>query len=325
MSNDNSTKLFVGGLAPEFQEHDLKKYFSQFGNVTSVNVKRDAISGRVRGFGFVSFENANAVQEVVAVPVHEINGKRVDPKPAQPPGSGHSSYGGGGGGSWGSRGGSYGGGGQQPEQSNKVFVGGIDSSMSEEEIKAIFEKLGGAAVIAVEWPYDKMRQQRKNFLFVQFEHPDSVSRVLQSGNKQTIGSSLCDLKPAFVQGSGGGSGGGGHQMNGGGGGGYNRSYNNGYNNQMMMQEAMNAPYGANDQMYQWNQQMAAQANPNQMANAYQQQQYQQGNPNLQAYYSAYAAQQNQRGKKEGVKEESLSLYGLLFEFLVSFDFCLNIK
>ena len=48
-------RLFVGNLAYSTTEDRLRQEFQRFGNVTSVAVAIDRMSGRSRGFGFVEF------------------------------------------------------------------------------------------------------------------------------------------------------------------------------------------------------------------------------------------------------------------------------
>ena len=48
-----SKKLYVGNLAYEVTEEDLKKNFGEIGECIEVNIIRDKYSGNSRGFGFV--------------------------------------------------------------------------------------------------------------------------------------------------------------------------------------------------------------------------------------------------------------------------------
>jgi len=69
-------KIFVGGLASETSEEDLKEYFSVYGALTDVVVMRDKMTGNGRGFGFVTFQDRNVAERVVAQK-HEIRGRTV--------------------------------------------------------------------------------------------------------------------------------------------------------------------------------------------------------------------------------------------------------
>lgn len=58
-------KLFVGNLAWETNEDDLKQHFSQFGKVDSAEVMRDKFTGRARGFGFVVMSTPEEAQAAI--------------------------------------------------------------------------------------------------------------------------------------------------------------------------------------------------------------------------------------------------------------------
>ena len=48
------TKVFVGGLAWETQREAMRKYFEQFGEILEAVVITDRVTGRSKGYGFVS-------------------------------------------------------------------------------------------------------------------------------------------------------------------------------------------------------------------------------------------------------------------------------
>jgi RNA recognition motif-containing protein len=78
-------KIFVGGLSTETTEQVLLEYFSQFGPVTESQIMCDHISGRSRGFGFVTFQNEESAAKVFSQGmVHMLNDKKVEVKPATP-------------------------------------------------------------------------------------------------------------------------------------------------------------------------------------------------------------------------------------------------
>ena len=45
--------IYVGNLPYNISEDDLKATFSEFGEVETVNIIKDKISGQSKGFGFV--------------------------------------------------------------------------------------------------------------------------------------------------------------------------------------------------------------------------------------------------------------------------------
>lgn len=67
-------KLFVGGLSWNTSDEGLRQAFEKFGNLSDVRVIVDRDTGRSRGFGFVTFENANSASEAIA----ELDGTELD-------------------------------------------------------------------------------------------------------------------------------------------------------------------------------------------------------------------------------------------------------
>jgi cold-inducible RNA-binding protein len=52
-----NSKLYVGNLSFQANDDQVRDFFSQFGDVASVNVVRDSYTGRSRGFAFVEMAN----------------------------------------------------------------------------------------------------------------------------------------------------------------------------------------------------------------------------------------------------------------------------
>jgi len=105
-----NSKLYVGNLSFKTSEDDLRSHFGQYGSVTDVYVAMDKMTGRPRGFAFVTMgTEEEAKQAAEKINGTELGGRQLTVNEARPkedrPGGG---FGGGGGG--GGRGG-YGGGG----------------------------------------------------------------------------------------------------------------------------------------------------------------------------------------------------------------------
>lgn len=81
---DKTGKIFVGGIAPEVTEHDFDEFFSQFGNVIDAQLMIDKDLRRSRGFGFVTFDLPEAVDNVTRNHYLELKGKRMEIKKAEP-------------------------------------------------------------------------------------------------------------------------------------------------------------------------------------------------------------------------------------------------
>lgn len=82
-SRSEACKIFVGGLASEITEKEFGDYFSQYGIVKDAVVMVDRNTGSSRGFGFVTFEKEDSVEMVMKLE-HEIMGKYVETKRAEP-------------------------------------------------------------------------------------------------------------------------------------------------------------------------------------------------------------------------------------------------
>ncbi|MGQ0794423.1 MAG: RNA recognition motif domain-containing protein [Deltaproteobacteria bacterium] len=118
--------IYVGNLARDVNEEDLKTLFAEFGEVSTVSVIKDKFSGEPRGFGFIEMPaKADAVKAIAALNGKELKGRSLSVNEARPKTdsrdgggsrggerrSGGGGYGGGGGGGGGYGGGGGGGGG----------------------------------------------------------------------------------------------------------------------------------------------------------------------------------------------------------------------
>jgi cold-inducible RNA-binding protein len=101
-----SNKLFVGNLSFETTENDLQDAFAAHGTVVEANLMTDRVTGRPRGFGFITMGTAEEAQKAIAA----LNGSQLGgraltvnvAKPREeraPGGGGRREYGGSGGGS----------------------------------------------------------------------------------------------------------------------------------------------------------------------------------------------------------------------------------
>jgi len=111
-------KLFVGNLPYETMEQDLETLFAEAGQVETVTVMRDRITGRARGFAFVEMANDNDAQTAITkLHGHQLGGRALTVNEARPQterSGGGGVFGGGGGGGRG-RGGHGGGPGRRSE------------------------------------------------------------------------------------------------------------------------------------------------------------------------------------------------------------------
>jgi cold-inducible RNA-binding protein len=107
-----STKLFVGNLSFKTTENDLQDAFAAHGTVLETNLMMDRMTGRPRGFGFVTMSTPEEAQKAIdALHGAQLDGRPLTvniarPREDRPPGGGGGGggYRGGGGGGGGDRG-----------------------------------------------------------------------------------------------------------------------------------------------------------------------------------------------------------------------------
>lgn len=69
----DKNKIFIGGLPWSVTSDTLREMFSQYGEITEAIVISDRDTGRSKGFGFVTFTNAEDAQKAL-----EMDGKQVE-------------------------------------------------------------------------------------------------------------------------------------------------------------------------------------------------------------------------------------------------------
>ncbi|BFZ65101.1 hypothetical protein YB2330_006264 [Saitoella coloradoensis] len=172
-SNKDDGKMFIGGLNWETTEASMREYFEQFGPVTDCSVMRDGVSGRSRGFGFLTFENPESVDKVVAQE-HYLDGKRVDPKRAIPR--------------------------EEQSQTSKIFVGGVSPETSEQQFRTFFSQFG--KVVDATLMIDKETGRARGFGFVTFETDAAVEQcVSQGGGFLNLNGKQVEVKRAQPKGT----------------------------------------------------------------------------------------------------------------------------
>ena len=93
-----STKIFVGGLSWNTDDHGLRAAFEKFGEVADSKVITDRDTGRSRGFGFVTFTNPEAVSRAIEeMDGQDLDGRNIKVNEAQDKPRGPRGGGGGGG------------------------------------------------------------------------------------------------------------------------------------------------------------------------------------------------------------------------------------
>lgn len=143
-----SGKMFIGGLNWDTTEQGLVEYFSKFGEVLDHTIMRDASTGRSRGFGFLTFREPGSVDKVIAE-THVLDGKLIDPKRAIAR--------------------------EEQDKVGKIFVGGIDPMVTEQEFNEFFSQFG--SIIDAQLMIDKDTGRSRGFGFITYDSPAAVDRV----------------------------------------------------------------------------------------------------------------------------------------------------
>ena len=69
-----STKLFVGNLSFNTTENDLHDAFAAHGTVVEANLMMDRMTGKPRGFGFITMSTPEEAQKAI----DSLNGTELD-------------------------------------------------------------------------------------------------------------------------------------------------------------------------------------------------------------------------------------------------------
>ena len=78
-------KLYVGNLSFETTENDLQDLFEPHGAVNEVHLMMDKMTGKSRGFAFVTIDdNAHASAAMSALNGKELNGRALNVNEARP-------------------------------------------------------------------------------------------------------------------------------------------------------------------------------------------------------------------------------------------------
>ncbi|KAL9271426.1 Heterogeneous nuclear ribonucleoprotein 1-like protein [Drosera capensis] len=150
-------KIFVGGIPSTVSEAVFNHHFGQYGEIIDSVIMKDRFTGLPRGFGFITYGDHSVVDKVME-DTHVINGKQVEikrtiPKGAAPP---------------------------KELKTKKIFVGGIPSTVSEDEFKSFFSTYG--EVVEHNIIRDCETNRSRGFGFIIFDKEEVVDSILSNGN-----------------------------------------------------------------------------------------------------------------------------------------------
>ena len=78
--------MYVGNLPYYVNEEDLRTVFAEFGEIASVNIITDRVSGQSKGFGFVDMpNNSEADKAIKALNGSDLHGRSIKVNQAKLP------------------------------------------------------------------------------------------------------------------------------------------------------------------------------------------------------------------------------------------------
>ena len=78
-------KIYVGNMPYGVTEEDLKQSFEAFGQVMSVTIIKDKMSGQSKGFGFVEMSSAEQGQAAISgMNGKDLKGRKLNVNEARP-------------------------------------------------------------------------------------------------------------------------------------------------------------------------------------------------------------------------------------------------
>lgn len=73
----SQTKVYVGNLPYRTDDAELEQLFGAYGEVTEVRIVMDRESGRSKGFGFITFAEAEGANNALKADGTELQGRKL--------------------------------------------------------------------------------------------------------------------------------------------------------------------------------------------------------------------------------------------------------
>jgi RNA recognition motif-containing protein len=169
-------QLFVGGLPSQVTEKILYDHFSQYGKLVECRLVLDKNTLKSRGFGFVSFQNNQALHVVTQI-THKLCGKEVECKPALSKQDSNQRV--------------------NEEKSKKVFVGGLPLEATESDLYDYFKKFGDIKACRIIYKHESSIS--RGFGFVIFGTKEIADEVLMKKDQHYIKGVWVDCKSAILR------------------------------------------------------------------------------------------------------------------------------
>jgi len=166
--NVEPKKIFVADLPRTTSDDEVFEYFMGYGAVVGVSLKRDD-AGQLRGFGFVSFEEADSVKAVLRdYSKHCLQGRHFE----------CSAYG------------TFGGACSGPVDKEQVFISGLPPSVTQQALEEHFSQFGEVTRVH--------RAPGKHFAFVRFSSGSGAQLALHAQESHVIDGRWLAVRPALT-------------------------------------------------------------------------------------------------------------------------------
>lgn len=72
-----NNKIYIGNLPFSYKERELEEVFSKYGEIEDIFLVRDRNTKKLKGFGFITFSNAQAAESALEMDSQEIGGRQI--------------------------------------------------------------------------------------------------------------------------------------------------------------------------------------------------------------------------------------------------------
>ena len=172
-AENENCKIIVLQLSFQSSENTVEEYFTQFGDIENLDLKRYP-DGASRGFAFIVFKSEESVPKTLEVLEHIIDGRRVTVEKARTR--------------------------SEKMQTNKIFIGKLPSELTDANLREYFGDFGEVAEI--QFVYDKQTNERRGYCFIEFNSNTAVERITKGkippeSAKHRINEFEIDVKKKF--------------------------------------------------------------------------------------------------------------------------------
>lgn len=83
-SSESNEQIYIGNLPYRTNERDLRKRFSEYGQISDVRIVKDRRTGRSKGYAFITFSNHREAKKSLSEHGKELAGRSLVVHVAKP-------------------------------------------------------------------------------------------------------------------------------------------------------------------------------------------------------------------------------------------------